>query len=39
MAKSGLGLEKTKALMGTLVHMKPKSHKELKIGKKHVVFL
>jgi hypothetical protein len=27
-------LEKTKKLMGSLVRMKPKSHEEMKVGKK-----
>jgi hypothetical protein len=27
-------LEKTKALMGALVRMKPKQHEDMKIGKK-----
>jgi hypothetical protein len=27
-------LDKTKALMGALVRMKPKPHKEMKVGKK-----
>jgi hypothetical protein len=34
MTKSKDELEDTKRLMGALVHMKPKPHEEMKVGKK-----
>lgn len=34
MAKSTPNFEKTKALMGALVRMKPKPHEDMKVGKK-----
>lgn len=34
MAKSASSLEKTKALMGALVRMKPKPHEDMKVGKR-----
>ncbi|WP_158005693.1 hypothetical protein [Tardiphaga robiniae] len=36
MAKSSNEIEKTKALMGALVRMKPKPHEDMKVGKKKV---
>lgn len=36
MAKSLSEIEKTKALMGVLVRMKPKPHEDMKVGKKKV---
>jgi hypothetical protein len=32
--KDSSDLEKTKALMGSLVRMKPKPHEDMKVGKK-----
>jgi hypothetical protein len=34
MAKSSDEIAGTKRLMGALVHMKPKPHEEMKVGKK-----
>jgi len=34
MAKPSQELDKTKALMGALVRMKPKPHEDMKVGKK-----